>query len=69
MSKQEKVDITEISKCFKRCFANGDGQKILNYLCSISLERAMPANISNDELRHLEGQKYMVKLILNHINN
>lgn len=61
----KKDNNVEVSKCFKRCFANSDGEKILNYLSQMTLERVMPSNASSDELRHLEGQRYIVKLILN----
>ena len=65
----KRTDNSEISKCFKRCFANADGEKILNYLTSLTMERVMPASVSNDELRHLEGQRYIVKLMLNYTLN
>lgn len=67
--KSKKVDNSDISKCFKRCLACNDGEKILNYLSQMTLERAMPSNASNDELRHLEGQRYIVKFIFNHCVN
>jgi hypothetical protein len=56
----------DIFKSFQKCFANADGERILNYLTQLTLERVLPSNASNDELRHLEGQRFIVKLILNH---
>jgi len=60
------TDTNEISACFKRCLSNNDGEKILKYLSQMTLERAMPSSASDGELRYLEGQRYIVKLILNH---
>ena len=62
----KKVDNSEISRCFQRCFANADGEKILNYLTKLTLERVMPSSATSEELRHLEGQRYVVKFIINH---
>jgi hypothetical protein len=67
-SRQNKITTEQLSKCFKGCFAGSDGEKVLNYLTSITLQRVGQNNISNDELRHLEGQRYIVKLILNYIS-
>ena len=64
--RSKKVDNSDISKCFQRCFANADGEKILNYLSQLTLERVMASTASGDELRHLEGQRYIVQFIFNH---
>lgn len=65
LSKQVKIDNADISKCFQRVFANADGEKILDYLTKLTLEKVMPESASGNELRHLEGQRYIVKFILN----
>jgi hypothetical protein len=65
----KRSDNVEISKCFKRCLANADGEKILNYLTQMTLERVTPSSTSSDELRHIEGQRFIVKLILNYSLN
>jgi hypothetical protein len=42
---------------------------MLQYLKSITIEAVSGANISDAELRHLEGQRYLVALIVKRINH
>ena len=39
------------------------GQSVLGYLKSITTDIVSGPNISNDELRHLEGQRFIVGLL------
>jgi len=41
----------------------------LQYLKSITIEAISGANITNEELRHLEGQRYLVALIAKRIQH
>ena len=42
---------------------------MLRYLRSITIELVNGANVSTDELRHIEGQRYIVGLIENRIQH
>ena len=44
-------------------FSSPTGKEVLRYLRSITIEMVSGPNISTDELRHLEGQRYIVGLI------
>jgi hypothetical protein len=44
-------------------FATPTGQSVLKHLRSITIETVTGANVSDAELRHLEGQRYLVGLI------
>lgn len=45
-------------------FNNPQGEAFLEYLKSITLNAVAGGGVSNDELRHLEGQRYIVALIV-----
>ena len=47
-------------------FATPSGAEVLRYLRSITIEMVSGPNITTDELRHLEGQRYLVGLIERH---
>ena len=42
---------------------------MLQYLKSVTIEAISGANISDAELRHLEGQRYLVALLVKRINH
>ena len=44
-------------------FATDTGKEVLKYLRSITIEMVNGANVSDAELRHIEGQRYLVGLI------
>lgn len=44
-------------------FRTPNGKAVMKYLRSITIESVSGANISDAELRHLEGQRYLVGLI------
>lgn len=44
-------------------FETPNGKEVLKYLRSISIDMVSGANITNDALRHLEGQRYIVGII------
>ena len=43
--------------------ATPTGQSVMQYLRSITTDIANGPNISNDELRHLEGQRFVIGLL------
>ena len=79
MSKQPYVGIDGIQRSKKLdeqisldvavLLATPTGKSVMQYLKSITIDIANGPNISNDELRHLEGQRYLVALIVKRINH
>lgn len=59
----------KISKNIAQIFQSPTGKEVLKYLRSISIEMVHGANVSTEELRHIEGQRYIVGLIENRINH
>ena len=60
---RNKKDDERISHDIAQCFHTTNGQEVLKYLRSITIESVSGANITDNELRHLEGQRYLVGLI------
>lgn len=60
----EDSDEFELCRAFGRCFAGAEGQIVLDHLKRTVLERRLPPNASDAELRHLEGQRCAVAHIL-----
>ena len=59
----------KISKNIAQIFQSPTGKEVLKYLRSISIEMVHGANVSTEELRHIDGQRYIVGLIENRINH
>ena len=57
-----------ISQNINSLFKTPNGQEVLKYLKSVTIEAVSGSNISDAELRHLEGQRYLVALIVKRIN-
>ena len=53
----------EISKNVATLFGSATGQAVLQYLRSITIEMVSGPNVTTEELRHIEGQRYLVGLI------
>jgi hypothetical protein len=53
----------EISKNIAQIFSTPTGQEVLKYFRSITIEMVNGPNVSTEELRHIEGQRYLVGLI------
>ena len=62
-------DDLNISQNIAKLFSTEAGQHILAYLRSITIDAVSGANITDNELRHLEGQRYLVGLIVRRINH
>ena len=58
-----------ISKDIDSVFKTPTGKEVLKYLRSITIESVQGPNASDAELRHLEGQRYLVGLIERRINH
>lgn len=44
-------------------FAGADGQAVIEYLKSITIKAVAGPHVSSDELRHREGQRFIVAII------
>jgi hypothetical protein len=53
----------KISKDIKGLFNSPAGKEVLRYLRSITLDAVAGGGISDGELRHMEGQRFVVALI------
>ena len=52
-----------ISKVIAEVLSTESGKELLRYLRSITIEMVNGPNVSTEELRHLEGQRYIVGLL------
>ena len=66
---RKKQDDEKISQDVLALFNSPSGQEVLKYLRSITIDVISGANISDNELRHLEGQRYLVDLIIRRMNH
>jgi hypothetical protein len=53
----------EISANIAQLFESPAGKEVLRYLRSITIEMVNGPNVTTEELRHMEGQRYLVGLI------
>lgn len=60
--RSKQVD-TQISQNVAEIFNTPTGKEVLRYLRSITIEMVNGPNVTTEELRHLEGQRYIVGLI------
>ena len=61
--KRKKDDDEKISDAVGSCFSTPVGQQVLTYLKSITINSVSGPDITDQQLRHLEGQRYIVGLI------
>tara|TARA_R100001377_G_scaffold84372_2_gene67769 strand:+ start:369 stop:632 length:264 start_codon:yes stop_codon:yes gene_type:complete len=67
---QRKSDLDrQISHNISKLFEGVTGKEVLRYLRSITIEMVNGPNVTTDELRHLEGQRYIVGLIEQRISH
>lgn len=50
----------ELCRAYARCFAGPDGAVVIAHLTRSILDRRLPPNVSDAELRHLEGQRFAI---------
>lgn len=67
--RRDKSEDTRISLDIATLFNTDTGKSVLRYLRSITIEQVNGAGVSNDELRHMEGQRYIVGLIESRMQN
>lgn len=58
----------DIEKQYARIFSGFDGKQVLNHLRTMTIERVLGQNVSNDELRWWAAQNALVHQIENLIN-
>ena len=61
---ERSAEELELCRAFARCLASADGRVVLEHLRRTVLERRLPPNASDAELRHLEGQRCAVAHIV-----
>jgi len=60
---RSKSNDEKISKDIRSVFRTPNGKEVLKYLRSITIEAVTGPAASDAELRHLEGQRYLVGLL------
>ena len=53
----------ELNQLVAQVLSTESGKEVLRYLRSITIEMVNGPNVSTEELRHLEGQRYIVGLL------
>lgn len=53
----------QISMNVAEVFSTPTGAEVLRYLRSVTIEMVNGPNVTTEELRHLEGQRYLVGLL------
>jgi len=66
--KRKPADEENLNTLFYKMFTTSGGSEILKYLKSLTLEAVAGPEISDTQLRHLEGQRYLVGLIQRRVN-
>ena len=59
----------QISQNIAQIFQSPTGKEVLKYLRSITIEMVHGPNVTTEELRHIEGQRYIVGLIEQRISH
>ena len=59
----------EISQNIASIFESPTGKEVLKYLRSITIEMVHGPNVTTEELRHVEGQRYIVGLMERRISH
>lgn len=62
IQRASKLD-SMISMNVAEVFSTPTGAEVLRYLRSITIEMVNGPNVTTEELRHLEGQRYVVGLL------
>lgn len=60
---RSRANDEKISKDIRSLFRTPNGQEVMKYLRSITIEAVTGPAASDAELRHLEGQRYLVGLL------
>ena len=66
--KRKPADEENLNTLFYKMFNTSGGSEVLRYLKSITIEQIGGPDISNETLRHIEGQRFLIGLIQRRIN-
>ena len=66
---RKKEEDVKISLHLASLVSTDTGAEVLRYLRSITIEQVHGAGVSDAELRHMEGQRYIVGLIESRIRH
>jgi len=66
--KRSSDDEEKLNSAFTALFSTDIGVSVLQYLKSITIESVAGPEITDNSLRHLEGQRYIVGLIQRRVN-
>ncbi|MHC8508734.1 MAG: Bbp19 family protein [Rhodospirillales bacterium] len=56
-------DPEQLARAFARCFSTPDGETVMAYLRAVTVGRALGPEASDAALRHVEGQRWLVRFI------
>lgn len=59
----DDADEAELCRAFARCLSGADGDRVMRHLARVMLDRRLPPEASDSQLRHLEGQRSAVAYI------
>jgi hypothetical protein len=60
----EDAALAEVCRAAARCLAGADGELVTEHLRRLVLDRRLPPEASDAELRHLEGQRWAIAHLL-----
>ena len=63
-----KIDQKNMKRVFARVFSTDDGKKALAYLQYMTFYRQLGTGVTNDDLRHAEGQRSIISTILRFVD-
>lgn len=66
---RDQAEDKQISQNIAEIFSTPAGKEVLRYLRSVTIEMVSGPNISTEELRHIEGQRYLVGLLERRISH
>lgn len=66
---RDSAEDKQISQNIAETFSTPAGKEVLRYLRSVTIEMVSGPNISTEELRHIEGQRYLVGLLERRISH
>lgn len=66
-SSEERDAAIERRRCYVRAFNSNSGAVVLEALKALTVDRVLPANASDAELRYVEGQRWLYRHICHEI--
>ncbi len=67
--RRRREDEDELNDLAVTTFRSPGGQRFLSYLRSITIHNVLGPGVTDNELRHMEGQRYLVALIERRVEN